>query len=245
MLPINELYTCIQGEGPMSGIPHILIRFVGCPLRCQFKNSFCDSSFNSWSPEKGEYDWEDIHKICRENPKITHVMITGGSPTMHSEILVDLVKSLYSMNMKITIETEGSRYVRVNEFTSISLSPKLTNSIPKVGHVNPYTDQMVTEKTVQKHNSERYNLETIKSFMQRHNSLWFKFVVSSPEDLIEIEEKYIIPLQIHHHRIYLMPEGVTNEDLSNTKWIVEECIKRGWNYSDRLHVRIYGDKRGV
>ena len=42
IIPINEIYTCLQGEGKLTGVPHILVRVTGCRLRCQFSNSFCD-----------------------------------------------------------------------------------------------------------------------------------------------------------------------------------------------------------
>ena len=30
VIPINEIYTCLQGEGKLTRIPHILIRVSGC-----------------------------------------------------------------------------------------------------------------------------------------------------------------------------------------------------------------------
>ena len=52
--PLGEMYTCLQGEGKYIGIPHILIRVSGCRLRCQFSDSFCDTPYASWKPEKGK-----------------------------------------------------------------------------------------------------------------------------------------------------------------------------------------------
>ena len=46
--------------------------------------------------------------------------------------------------------------------------------------------------------------------------------------------------------ILLMPEGITNELLTkNAQEAVKVCIERGWTLCDRLHIRIWGDKRGV
>ena len=43
-----------------------------------------------------------------------------------------------------------------------------------------------------------------------------------------------------------MPEGLDSEQLSKRRpWIIEECIKRGYNFSDRLHIITYGNKRNV
>ena len=60
VIPINEIYTCLQGEGKLTGVPHILIRVTGCRLRCQFANSFCDTPYSSWGPEKGKFTYQDI-----------------------------------------------------------------------------------------------------------------------------------------------------------------------------------------
>ena len=58
--PLGETYTCLQGEGKYIGIPHILIRVTGCRLRCQFHNSFCDTPYASWKPEKGGFTLENL-----------------------------------------------------------------------------------------------------------------------------------------------------------------------------------------
>ena len=47
------------------------------------------------------------------------------------------------------------------------------------------------------------------------------------------------------HRIILMPEGQTVAELdAKAKRIAEIAIARGYRYTDRLHIRIWGDKRG-
>jgi 7-carboxy-7-deazaguanine synthase len=85
--PLGEAYTCLQGEGKYMGIPHILIRVTGCRLRCQFANSFCDTPYASWKPEKGKYTLNDVVKFYEDNKHIKHTMITGGGPTIHSKLL--------------------------------------------------------------------------------------------------------------------------------------------------------------
>lgn len=245
MLPINEIYTCIQGEGPLAGKPHILIRTLGCPLRCQFKESFCDTSLNSWSPEKSSKEWEDIFKIVSGNPHIDKVMITGGSPTMHPELVSELSKYLLGLNKEVTLETEGINFIKIPSEILVSISPKLSTSTPKVGSINPYTKQKVTSAMAVRHERLRYNPEAIKFWMKYQREYWFKFVVTSREDLEEIERDYVRKLHIPRHRVYLMPEGVEDSQFKDISWIVDECLKKGYNYSDRLHIRIYGDKRMV
>ena len=72
---IGEMYPCLQGEGKFIGIPHLLIRVSGCKLRCQFAESFCDTPFASWSPEKGKFTLEDVHKFYQKYPQIKYTMI--------------------------------------------------------------------------------------------------------------------------------------------------------------------------
>ena len=70
ILPINEIYTCLQGEGKLMGIPHILIRVSGCRLRCQFANSFCDTPYSSWKPEKGKFTYDDVRNFYEKQDLI-------------------------------------------------------------------------------------------------------------------------------------------------------------------------------
>jgi 7-carboxy-7-deazaguanine synthase len=44
VLPINELYRCVQSEGSRFGRPTIAIRVTGCTHRCYFgEGGWCDS----------------------------------------------------------------------------------------------------------------------------------------------------------------------------------------------------------
>jgi organic radical activating enzyme len=69
--------------------------------------------------------------------------------------------------------------------------------------------------------------------------------VAAPEDLEEIEAlltAHALPRQ----RVLLMPEGRTVAELDrNAPWLAEICRDRGFRFCDRLHIRLWGDKRGV
>ena len=80
----------------------------------------------------------------------------------------------------------------------------------------------------------------------------FKFVIASEDDVEEVkqivknlnkewEDGYSL-----NEFVYIMPCGETREKLEEMrKYCVEVCKKEGWNYTDRLQVVIWGDKRGV
>ena len=54
VLPILEVYRCVQSEGSRFGRPTIAVRTTGCTHRCYFgEGGWCDSWYTSIHPEKG------------------------------------------------------------------------------------------------------------------------------------------------------------------------------------------------
>jgi len=242
--PLGETYTCLQGEGKYIGIPHILIRVTGCRLRCQFSNSFCDTPYASWKPEKGKYTLNDIVKFYEDNPHIKYTMITGGGPTLHPELLKELCVIGKKYNHTITIETEGSEFVQTRgDF--ISLSPKLSNSTPRPGTWMVWAHREVTEKDKEQHEKWRCNYDAMQQLIDYHLDYQLKPVISNEEDLVEVKELQKI-LGVPNDRVWLMPEGLVEEQLNERRrWLMELCTREGYNFTDRLHIIAYGDKRGV
>ena len=241
---VNEMYPCVQGEGKFTGIPHLLIRTTGCRLRCQFANSFCDTWHNSWKPEKGNTTFNDIIKLYKDNPQIKHTMLTGGGPLMNAQLAQEICRIAKSFRHHITIETEGSEFAQTVA-DCISLSPKLSNSTPRPGTIMPYLNREVTEKDKIQHEKWRTNTEAMLQLINSHPDYQLKPVIS---DEATLQEFLILQKQLNvpNDKCWLMPEGMDNETLQkNRKWLVEFCTKFGYNYTDRLHVVIYGDKRGV
>ena len=82
----------------------------------------------------------------------------------------------------------------------------------------------------------------------------FKFVVADENDVNEIKDiltrvyEYTPDISEEDIRrlVYIMPCGETEEKLQKSRLLcVETCKENGWNYTDRLQIIIYGDKRGV
>jgi len=242
--PLGEAYTCLQGEGKYIGIPHILLRVTGCRLRCQFANSFCDTPYASWKPEKGKYTLNDIVKFYEDNPHIKYTMITGGGPTIHPELLKELCKIGKDYGHTITIETEGSEFVQTSA-DCISLSPKLSNSTPVPGTWMPFANREVTEKDKEQHEKWRRNYEAMWELIHNHPDYQLKPVISNEEDLKEVKDLQK-SLNIPNDKVWLMPEGLVEEELNKRRrWLMELCTEQGYNFTDRLHIIAYGDKRGV
>lgn len=246
IVPINELYPCLQSEGKLTGIPHILIRTTGCVLRCQFSETdFCDSWYTSWHPEKGQFCLQDIANMFEQYPHIKHTMITGGSPIMHPSLLKDLFTLARSYGQYITLETEGSRpFIEGCEPDLLSLSPKLSNSIPRVGTTTP-NGRVVTDRDVEMHQKGRSNFKAMVEWIEASADYQLKPVITKEKDLDEVKEIQEI-LDIPNDMVWLMPAGSLNDDLQlKRQWLTELCWKNGYNFTDRGHIITYGNKRGV
>lgn len=239
-----EISKVIQGEGKYAGIPHLLFRFIGCILKCRW----CDSSYTSWQPEKNiGKTWSEIEKIIENESMITHAMITGGSPTMRPKELQYLCNLLSNNDYFITIETEGAHEAYTTA-DFISLSPKFSTSAPIPGETLVFTEdiiKIVSQKTHDTHEKNRKNYIAMKRLIESHPDFQIKPVITCEQDFNELKELLKI-LDVDNNKVYCMPEGVNEYQLGlNRQMVMERCIKEGYNYTDRLHIIVYGDKRGV
>lgn len=245
MLPIVEVYTCVQSEGMLSGIPHILIRTSGCALRCQFSaTDFCDSYYTSWHPDKGTWNWKKIVEIYKANPQIKHTMVTGGGPTLQKNLLAPLTQELHRMGQHITLETEASAFIENCHIDLLSLSPKLSNSLPQPGTRTPL-GKIVTEKDLDKHQKNRKNYEAMSQWIRASKDYQFKPVIGNPDQVEEIEEIMTL-LDIPTNKVWGMAAGGSKAVLEkNLIWTLDLCVAKGWNFVPRFHILMFDDKRGV
>lgn len=269
MLPVVEIFTSIQGEGKYMGVPSHFVRVSGCNLRCIFKDSICDTPYASFDPEKSPYqDLESLVDAFRQQqekyPKVKHVVITGGEPLMYKKDLEMFLTMIYEDDMVITIETNGTKPILnpLNGKFKVSLysvSPKLSTSTGQPGEIDGHK---VTEDMIRRHEETRINIPNLVDIAAGTSDYQFKFVYSGPECIEEIqriysrmnaevekrgywENNYYIKNHPNMHTM-LMPEGIHSSQLDNhSEEIANICVERGWNYTDRLQIRIWDDKRGV
>lgn len=260
MLPICDLFVSIQGEGKYMGVPSIFVRVSGCNLRCVFKGSVCDTPYSSFKPEKSKYTLDDVAKVIKDNPQVEHVVITGGEPMLYrDDIEFQALVCILCKNKQITIETNGSLPpidYDLAGYSNIlySVSPKLSTSVGKAGQT--IGDITLTKEMVERHDKTRINIENLSNYIFNGEDCQLKFVYSGKECIKEIESliddivKYVdtesdYNRQYINSKVMLMPEGITEEMLAEKrKEIAEVCIEKGWTYTDRLHIMIWGDKRG-
>ena len=246
-LPVIELYRCVQSEGSRFGRPTIAIRTTGCTHRCYFgEGGWCDSWYTSIHPEKGTFTFNDIIKIYDENPHISEMMLTGGSPTMHPALVNELTHFAHERNIIITIETEGSHFLETDyPIGLVSLSPKFMNSIPQIGVLTPQ-GQEVDVKMEAQHNKFRLNVPAMKKMIEYHTDYHYKPVWDGTDLNLQEIELFRVTLGIPRNKTYIMPAGDNREELIKMYPIVfDMCAEQGYNMTGRDHIIAFDTKRGV
>jgi len=248
-LPVVELYYCVQSEGSRAGFPTVAVRTTGCTHRCWFgEGGWCDSWYTSIHPEKGGFTFNDIIKMYDERPDVKEMMLTGGSPTMHPDLVNELTHFANERGIIITMETEGSHFIETDfPIGLVSLSPKFSNSVPKLGVLTPKgatTDQ----KMIDLHNKLRVNKEAIKQLMEYHTNYHFK-PVCNPDEMPEIWEEieaFRVEMNIPKNKTWIMPPGDNREELIRVyPMVFDFCTNNGYNFTGREHIIAFDTKRGV
>lgn len=185
---------------------------------CNLACTWCDSKF-TWDPKVADNKLASISDIINKIKKYPckHVVITGGEPMLQQDKLRMIITKLPGYTFEI--ETNGSIECKISDILEqINCSPKLKNSgnAPYSLKIGPTNPKAV-----------------------------FKFVVQKKEDLKEIKV-YVRQNKIDKSKIYLMPEGVNKKVIQErSQWLVEICKKEGYNFTSRLHILLYDDKRAV
>ncbi|MCX7834216.1 MAG: 7-carboxy-7-deazaguanine synthase QueE [Ignavibacteria bacterium] len=240
---ISELFYSLQGEGKRTGFPSFFIRTNYCNLRCKFLGgNLCDSAYTSWDPKDkrnlGEMDISLIISKYKEYYPVD-VVITGGEPTLQMKDLIVLCQKLKEIDSSIfiTVETNGTIIGDYVQFIDlVSVSPKLKSSVP------------FGTKHEEKHNKDRLNIPVLKFLNKLYNEgkfdIQWKFVICNEKDvneILELKDK----VGFKNSNVFLMPEGVTAEEINQKRlMVVELCKKNFFNFSDRLHILCWGNQRG-
>ena len=241
--PEPQVFATIQGEGRHTGEPATFIRLSGCNLAC----SFCDVPetwrFEGTPASRAPHESDEIFRKDQEEitagiERITdivvgnlprHLVITGGEPLIQQDKIINLADEVRLRDPRffIEIETNGTIAPRPDLIKVIdwfNVSPKLENS------GNPLKKRIKPRA-----------MEAFAALPQAD----FKFVISRDEDIQEVlglVDLYGIPPS----RVFLMPEGRTKEKIeAGQSRLVDFCVVYGFNLSTRLHIFLFGDKRGT
>ena len=229
-LIVSEIFgPTIQGEGSSVGTPAMFLRLGICNLAC----TWCDTKY-SWDWKKYDYKKEltrmstedivsDLHR--RGGWSSSFLVISGGEPMLQQHKVAQLLRGDLQ-GWRVEIETAGTIPVeaqslrrRVDQF---NVSPKLYNS------GNSLKSRLVPK--------------ALESF-PKDRTIW-KFVVQKNGDLEEVDQ-IVKQFSVASNKVYISPEGVTAQEVrERSSAIVEGVIARGWRMNSRLHLVIWGDKKG-
>ena len=254
MLEINEIFgPTIQGEGKLVGTPSVFIRFGKCNFNCVgfdveyetpsgVKKCGCDSFYavdkefkDSWTNYKSyEEIVKEVDTLTKQSSSLykMDIVITGGEPLLYwnKDEFQKLLKHYIEEGHQVTIETNASLNLNFDygyqEKIIFSMSVKLSNSLESL--------------------KKRINYETLNKILTKTKDSYLKFVIDT--NILENAKNEIETIleNVPKTQVYLMPLGDTAESINeNCEEVIQMAIDYGYIYCDRLHIRVWDNKRGV
>ncbi len=179
-------------------------------------------------------------KWTMSNGQDVHFILTGGEPLLgwqrtYIELfehprMKDLKNVTFETNTTQTLHKDFEDYLRKQDKFQVtwSCSPKLSVS------GEPWNTAIKPE--------------IARSYNRIPNSkMYFKFVVADASDVNEVSKAVAEYNQVGINvPVYVMPLGGRSETyILNTKKVAELAMARGWRYTPRLHVDIFGNAWGT
>ncbi len=226
MYAVSELFTSIQGEGEVIGIPSHFIRLYRCDLTC----SWCDSKY-TWLRQDQAIEGKDYVSMDRDavlawiekEPKVPLVTITGGEPLLQP--LLPLVAVLDRRNYQVVVETNGLHAPEPALLEVVhhwAVSPKLRNAGMEVrwGSLD---------------------------WLGKTRNFYVKFVVCDPPtDLPEVQE-FTESRGLPSTKVILQPNGLAPNYEITLCHLAEFVRDGGYPYRvlPQLHRLLWGLQRGL
>ena len=175
-----------------------------------------------------------------DNGQDIHLILTGGEPLLGwQRLYVELFNHPLMKDLKnVTFETNTTQHLHkdLKDFLSNqdrlqitwSCSPKLSVS------GESWSDAILPDVA-----TEYSNING--------SSIYLKFVVADRRDIDEagraVDEYRKAGLECP---VYLMPLGGRSEEYNlNVKEVADICMERGWRFSPRLHISLFGNAWGT
>ena len=224
---VAEVFESIQGEGNYAGVYSLFIRFQHCNLAC----SWCDSKYTWYKNDTLIPQTADELKDIIASAAATHIIFTGGEPTLYALDKLVIPGKKYHVETNGTVIPTEPLHIELPDGTYIERVAMKESIIKRFNWV-------VSPKLSNAINSQ--NTEYLHYWSARNWGI-FKFIIQQSADIDEIEH-VINRYSIDKNRVYLAVEGCTLQSQLRPE-LVDELITKGFHYSPRLHVLLWGAKR--
>jgi 7-carboxy-7-deazaguanine synthase len=236
--PVMEIFgPTVQGEGMVIGQKTMFVRTAGCDYSC----AWCDSAFTWDGSAKDDIRMLTAAEILSElsalgGDTFSHVTISGGNPALLVN-LQELISLLHEREVKVAIETQGSRwqdwFLLIDEMTLSQKPPSSTID----------TDWDILDNIVEKLSKSGSNFS-------------LKIVIFDEQDLeyaARVHERYphvSLYLQTGNDDLTVMDTTVLlSRLLRKYEWLIEKVMGstklKSVRVLPQLHTWIWGNKRGV
>lgn len=223
-----EIFRSIQGEGASIGRPAVFLRLALCNLACRW----CDTKY-TWDWESFDRGKSILEMTVKEIEKAVlacrcrRLVITGGEPLLQQEELAALLERMKGSGLAVEVETNGTIIpdsALVSAVDQWNVSPKMASS----GN-SPLTREVAAAY----------------GFFGALDCADFKFVVDNQTDFAEVND-IVERYRLLAERVMLMPQAADRESLiERGRWLAGLSIQSGFRLSTRLHVLLWGNRRGV
>ena len=117
----------------------------------------------------------------------------------------------------------------------MSISPKMSNSTPTIEQAPQWQER---------HERTRDAPLVLQRLTQQYRHQ-LKYVIESPSDITEVDEHLRQFPNLAADCVWLMPEGIEQEQLENkASWLSELAAERGFQFCPRMQIEWFGSRRG-
>ena len=179
-------------------------------------------------------------KWTMDNGQDVHLILTGGEPLLAwQRLYVELFEHPRMQDLKnVTIETNTTQHLHDDFYDYLNNSDRITVTFscsPKLS-----VSGETWEDAIKPDVAHEYQCVT-------DSNIYFKFVVATQSDFDEVTRA------VQQYRnagvecpVYLMPLGGRSEEYTlNVKEVAEACMQRGWRFTPRLHISLFGNAWGT
>lgn len=212
---VNDVYSCVQGEGCQTGVAMVLVRLHGCSVGCPW----CDTR-ETWAVDEAQRvetlpaalganpRWAEVQAkdlaayvaTCHPGPR--WVLLTGGEPA--NQTLGPLVSAFHTIGLQVALETSGTALGHVGANCDwVCVSPKA--GMPGGRSIEPAAVQEADE---------------------------IKYVIGRQSDLVRLDEFLAAHPLKAGVQVCLQP---LSQNRVATELAIRTVQERGWRLSSQTH----------